>query len=95
MSNVNLQEVHDFLVAIAHQAGDMVRSATPTTTGHGTKKNSADLVTETDQAVEDMVSKALREKYPDFAYDLLLSYYCISVPPILTIRLHFLFSCPL
>ena len=67
MSGVNLQEVHDFLITIAHKAGEMVRSAKPAATGHGTKKNSADLVTETDQAVEEMVSKSLRERYPDFA----------------------------
>lgn len=69
MSEVNLQEVHDFLVEIAHKAGQMIISAKPTAAGSGTKKNSADLVTETDQAVEKMVSTALREKYPDFEYD--------------------------
>lgn len=67
MSEPNLQEVHDFLVTIAHKAGDMIRNATPTTSDTlGTKKNSADLVTETDQAVEKMVSTELRRKYPDF-----------------------------
>lgn len=66
MSAINLQEVHDFLVEVAHKAGDTIRSATPAVTGHGTKKNSADLVTETDQAVEKMVSTMLNEKYPDF-----------------------------
>lgn len=69
MSAPNLQEVHDFLVAIAYKAGDMISSANPTTTEDlGTKKNSADLVTETDQAVEKMVSTELRQKYPDFEY---------------------------
>lgn len=66
MSAINLQEVHDFLVEVAHKAGEMIRSATPAVTGHGTKKNSADLVTETDQAVEKMVSTILNERYPDF-----------------------------
>jgi len=33
----------------------------------------ADLVTETDKAVEDMVSSTLREKYPDYEYVLLHS----------------------
>ncbi|WPH02037.1 Hypothetical protein R9X50_00489200 [Acrodontium crateriforme] len=68
MSTVNLQEVHDFLIKIAHQAGEMITSAKPTAAGSGTKKNSADLVTETDQAVEKMVSTSLKEKYPDFAF---------------------------
>lgn len=66
MSAVNLQEVHDFLIEVAHRAGEMITSAKPTAAGSGTKKNSADLVTETDQAVEKMVSTRLREKYPDF-----------------------------
>lgn len=67
-SPLDLQEIHDFLIQIAHKAGDMVTSATPVASGHGTKKNSADLVTETDQAVEAMVSQALKEKYPTFAF---------------------------
>lgn len=28
----------------------------------------SDLVTETDKAVEDMVSKSLKDKYPDYSY---------------------------
>ena len=66
MSSVDLQEVHDFLITIAHRAGEMILSATPKPAGSGIKKNTADLVTETDQAVEKMVSTALLEKYPDF-----------------------------
>jgi len=66
MSGVDLQEVHDFLVTVAHKAGDMITSATPKAAGSGMKKNSADLVTETDQAVEKMVSTSLKEQYPDF-----------------------------
>ncbi|SMY22677.1 unnamed protein product [Zymoseptoria tritici ST99CH_1A5] len=64
----DLQAVHDFLVEVAYKAGEIIRSATPAVTGHGTKKNSADLVTETDQAVEKMVSDMLKEKYPDFEF---------------------------
>lgn len=66
MSEINLQEIHDFLVEVAHEAGETIRSATPAVTGHGTKKNSADLVTETDQAVEKMVSTKLNKRYPEF-----------------------------
>ncbi|QIW95176.1 hypothetical protein AMS68_000694 [Peltaster fructicola] len=68
MANVDLQEVHDFLITIAHEAGDMINNARPKAVGLGTKKNSADLVTETDQAVEKMVSTKLRERYPDFEF---------------------------
>ena len=64
MSVVDLQEVHDFLIGIAYKAGEMITSAKPTAAD--TKKNSADLVTETDQAVEKMVSTELKEKYPEF-----------------------------
>ncbi|KAF4550806.1 Inositol monophosphatase-like protein 1 [Elsinoe fawcettii] len=68
MSDVNLQEVHDFLITIAKKAGDMITSARPNTSVSGSKKNSADLVTETDQAVEKLVSTTLREKYPTFEF---------------------------
>jgi myo-inositol-1(or 4)-monophosphatase len=64
MASIDLQEIHDFLVGIAHKAGGMITDAKPL--AHDTKKNSADLVTETDQAVEKMVSTALNERYPDF-----------------------------
>ena len=66
MSAVNLQEVHDFLIEIAHRAGEMIMSAKPREADAGQKKNSADIVTETDQAVEKMVSTALKERFPDF-----------------------------
>ncbi|GAM88104.1 hypothetical protein ANO11243_061350 [Dothideomycetidae sp. 11243] len=68
MSNINLQEIHDFLEEVARKAGDMIRDARPSTSISGSKKNSADLVTETDRAVEKMVSTTLREKYPDFKF---------------------------
>lgn len=41
MGEVDLQEVHDFLINVAHDAGIMVASAKPEVAGHGTKKNSA------------------------------------------------------
>ena len=68
MSAVNLQEVHDFLIEVAYKAGEMITSATPNAAEAGQKKNSVDLVTDTDKAVEDMVSSRLRERYPDFEY---------------------------
>ena len=68
MSNVNLQEVHDFLIKVAYKAGEMITSATPSSADIGQKKNSVDLVTETDKAVEDMVSSTLKKEYPDYAY---------------------------
>ena len=69
MSDINLQEIHDFLISISNTAGDMILAAKPTTAKLGSKKNSADLVTETDQAVEKMVSTSLRERFPDYECD--------------------------
>ena len=66
MADINLQEIHDFLISISKTAGDMILDAKPTTAKLGSKKNSADLVTETDQAVEKMVSTSLRERFPDY-----------------------------
>lgn len=66
MGDIDLQEIHGFLVNVAHKAGEMITSARPTTALSGEKKNSADLVTETDQAVEKMVSTSLKDKYPDY-----------------------------
>ncbi|KAI4923019.1 hypothetical protein J4E90_001455 [Alternaria incomplexa] len=68
MANVNLKEVHDFMITIAKQAGSRITSATPTTQGSGSKKNSVDLVTETDRAVEALISTSLSTKYPDYAF---------------------------
>lgn len=64
--SVDLQDVHDFLIDVAYRAGGMITTTKPVAAGSGMKKNSADLVTETDQAVERMVSSSLKEKYPDF-----------------------------
>ncbi|KAL9101612.1 MAG: hypothetical protein Q9163_003151 [Psora crenata] len=66
MGEPNLEEIHDFLFDLALKAGDMITSANPATVD--TKKNSSDLVTETDKAVEDMVSSSLRAKYPSFSF---------------------------
>ncbi|OCK83289.1 inositol monophosphatase [Lepidopterella palustris CBS 459.81] len=68
MADLDLQEIHDFLISIAQEAGEMITAAYPTTSASGTKKNSADLVTETDRAVEKMVSTSLRQKYPHIAF---------------------------
>ena len=68
MDAINLREVHDFLIEVAYKAGETITSAEPSEAGTGTKKNSADLVTETDQEVENMVSKTLRERYPNFQF---------------------------
>jgi hypothetical protein len=39
MADLNLQEIHDFMVSIAKQAGERIVAAKPTTEGAGNKKN--------------------------------------------------------
>ncbi|KAH7630634.1 hypothetical protein B0T09DRAFT_356862 [Sordaria sp. MPI-SDFR-AT-0083] len=68
MSDINLQEIHDTLVEVAFEAGRMILAANPNNIDKGSKMNSADIVTETDQAVERMVSTTLRTKYPSFSF---------------------------
>lgn len=68
MATPDLEEIHDFLVSLAFQAGDIITNALPGTGGTGSKKNSADLVTEYDRAVENMISISLKDKYPDYAF---------------------------
>ncbi|KAJ5930768.1 hypothetical protein N7466_006261 [Penicillium verhagenii] len=68
MASPNLNEIHDFLVTLAHQAGEIITNALPDTGGAGSKKNSADLVTEYDRAVEKMISTSLKERYPDYEF---------------------------
>ncbi|KAF2792596.1 inositol monophosphatase [Melanomma pulvis-pyrius CBS 109.77] len=68
MSDLDLQEIHDFMISIALKAADMITSAHPTTGAAGSKINSVDLVTETDRAVEKVISTSLHEKYPTFEF---------------------------
>ncbi|KAK3487858.1 uncharacterized protein B0T23DRAFT_386818 [Neurospora hispaniola] len=68
MPDINLQEIHDTLVEVAFEAGRMILAANPNNIDKGSKMNSADIVTETDQAVERMVSTTLRSKYPSFSF---------------------------
>ncbi|KAI9803158.1 MAG: hypothetical protein M1833_001229 [Piccolia ochrophora] len=64
----DLQDVHDFLITLAHEAGEMILAANPSTSTSGFKKNTADLVTETDQAVEKMISTRLQTRYPTYSF---------------------------
>ncbi|EOA82732.1 hypothetical protein ACJQWK_04449 [Exserohilum turcicum] len=68
MADLNLKEIHDFMVSIAKESGERIVSAKPTTSTSGSKKNSADLVTETDRAVESLISASLRSTYPHFSF---------------------------
>ncbi|KAK0714860.1 hypothetical protein B0H67DRAFT_489594 [Lasiosphaeris hirsuta] len=66
--SINLQEIHDTLVLIAFEAGRMILAANPNDISTGTKMNSADIVTETDQAVERMITVRLKTAYPSYAF---------------------------
>jgi myo-inositol-1(or 4)-monophosphatase len=39
MADLDLQEIHDFLITIAHKAGEMITAAHPSTGAAGSKKN--------------------------------------------------------
>jgi hypothetical protein len=39
MADLNLQEIHDFMIEVARKAADRITSATPTTDSSGSKKN--------------------------------------------------------
>ncbi|KAA1070009.1 hypothetical protein PGT21_002205 [Puccinia graminis f. sp. tritici] len=63
----------DFAVKLAMKAGEIILRASKDRAGGrgGTindKKNRIDLVTETDQMVEKMVSESLRDKFPDHQF---------------------------
>ncbi len=68
MADLDLLSIRDLLVSIAHKAGTMITTAHPSTSTSGSKKNTADLVTETDRAVEAMISTSLHAAYPTFAF---------------------------
>jgi len=67
MSNLDLQELHDFALGLAKQAGAKIKAAfvLPKNIDY---KGQIDLVTETDKAVEDMVVGAIKAKYPDHLF---------------------------
>lgn len=72
LSSKDLQDILTFVVDLARQAGDLILEGSeaiqqaPSDSGVGEKKNSVDLVTEYDVRVEELVKKALGEKYPSF-----------------------------
>lgn len=64
-----LQSILTFTVALAREAGELILEGSAKIRSSGAadeKKNSVDLVTEYDVAVEKLVKSRLSEKYPDF-----------------------------
>lgn len=70
--SLDLQEVLDFAISLSKQAGEAIVQGSETrfknATGFDEKKNTADLVTETDQNTEKLVCEAIKDKYPDHKY---------------------------
>ncbi|KAI9488487.1 inositol monophosphatase [Zychaea mexicana] len=70
----DLQEYLSFAIALAKEAGKMIKDATETRmSGTGNQflvkyDNPTDLVTETDQAVEKYIKKRLSEAYPEHRF---------------------------
>ncbi|PKX91547.1 inositol monophosphatase family protein [Aspergillus novofumigatus IBT 16806] len=65
---IDLKDIHDFLIELASKAGEIITNALPNTGSTGSKKNTADLVTEYDRAVEKMISTALAGRYPQYQF---------------------------
>lgn len=68
MTEVDVQAIHDELVAIAYEAGKMMLAANPADIAMGSKINAVDIVTEADQAIEKMVSTTLSSKFPEISF---------------------------
>ncbi|BGP15665.1 hypothetical protein JCM10213_006165 [Rhodosporidiobolus nylandii] len=70
----NFEEIYAFAVQLAKDAGAMIlegsskRTASAADSGLETKKNSVDLVTETDQAVEAFIKSRIASTYPSFKF---------------------------
>ncbi|KAK0481379.1 hypothetical protein IW261DRAFT_1418473 [Armillaria novae-zelandiae] len=68
MSDLDLQSILKFTVALAYEAGDVIRKGSEAIQLAGSnvdeKKNSVDLVTEYDVKVEELVKKKISEVYP-------------------------------
>jgi myo-inositol-1(or 4)-monophosphatase len=66
----DLQSILTFTVSLARKAGELIRQGSLAIQKAGSdvneKKNSVDLVTEYDLAVEELVKKEIGEKYPAF-----------------------------
>ncbi len=68
MLDPDLDHIHELLVTLAKSAGAMLLTASTLTRTFTPKANTADLVTETDHAIEHMLSTALRATYPTYQF---------------------------
>lgn len=71
LTESKLSEVLNFSIVLAREAGELILEgskaiARSTADTVDEKKNSVDLVTQYDKAVEELVKKRTTEAYPDF-----------------------------
>ncbi|OLL23454.1 Inositol monophosphatase 2 [Neolecta irregularis DAH-3] len=64
MADLGLREIHDYLVPLAREAGEIILQAAQSVSSIVEKQNSTDLVTETDQYVEAFLKNRLLQKFP-------------------------------
>lgn len=65
---INLTSIHTLLTHLATSAAPLILTASRTVSNPNIKKNTSDLVTETDHQVEHLLSAALRAAYPTYAF---------------------------
>ncbi|CAL1537139.1 unnamed protein product [Lymnaea stagnalis] len=68
MSENDYQEMYDLALDLAKQAGQMIKDAFDKEKLVDTKLSAADLVTETDQAVEKLVKILIKAKFPNHKF---------------------------
>ncbi|QGI94890.1 hypothetical protein CEK26_007959 [Fusarium fujikuroi] len=74
MANYDLQNICAFCVDVAKEAGEMIYAARPTFISPPTLSyltnilSAADIVTETDQAVEKLIYERVQQRFPTFAF---------------------------
>ncbi|KAH8819020.1 hypothetical protein F5884DRAFT_759219 [Xylogone sp. PMI_703] len=68
MTTFDLQAICTNLTDIAKDAGNIILSTQPSSLIITSKKNTADIVTQTDQAVENFICERLAKQYPIFSF---------------------------
>ncbi|EXJ80695.1 hypothetical protein A1O3_06979 [Capronia epimyces CBS 606.96] len=68
MEGDNLQEICAYLLEVANEAGAIILAAHPTSRTTLTKKNTTDIVTETDKDVESFIRQRVAKRYPACAF---------------------------
>ncbi|KAJ5898764.1 hypothetical protein N7495_003508 [Penicillium taxi] len=68
MNQRDLQKLRLFLVEVAQEAGLLINTAQPSASTIDEKKNTTDIVTETDRKAEALIRKRLQDQYPQFSF---------------------------